>query len=179
MVWKGARKEWYNAKEEDRSRAQDVLVEDVDDSEGITPVGFSSVNKEKVLQELELSNSVVGCFDGLLALEATDAYTNMRSSDHIDVICSVAYGQSCLFRVTLFNQVHNFSFLFRANTACQHNVRTFAQINKFANKLLVLLNKCKWLACNNYSIFSGLISFALLCVSGFDFISNFSWSERT
>ena len=42
-----------------REHEYDVLVEDVADQESISSIGFSSMSEEKILQELELADSII------------------------------------------------------------------------------------------------------------------------
>lgn len=42
-----------------REHEYDVLVEDVANQESISSIGFSSMSEEKILQELELADSII------------------------------------------------------------------------------------------------------------------------
>lgn len=48
------------------------------------------MHKEKVLEVFELSDGVIRCFGGLLALKAADSDSHMGSIDHVDIIGAVS-----------------------------------------------------------------------------------------
>jgi len=99
------------------------------------------MEKEQVSQKLELSNSIVRCSYSLLTFQSSDSYSNMSCCDHVDIVSSIADGQSCLFRVTIAHHANNFSFLLGADTASQNHVGTFAEVYKLLHQVIILLNR--------------------------------------
>lgn len=92
---------------------QEVLVEDVEDEEGVAAVGLAAVEEEEWLQVLEFPDGVVGTSCGLLAFFSEDSDANVRLQDHADVIGSVADREGRLLRIATPHHVDDIGLLLR------------------------------------------------------------------
>ena len=97
MVDHGTRENGLDAEIEDWCRLQDVLVEDIQRCERIPPVRLTAMDKQKILEELELADCIIRCFDSLLAFETTYSDSDMRCIDHIDIISTITNSQGHFF----------------------------------------------------------------------------------
>ena len=79
----------------------------------IPPITFSAMNKKKWFQELKLPNSKISTPRSLLPLLAKNAYPNMSTLNHRNIISPIANAQSNLIRKPVPDHINNISLLFR------------------------------------------------------------------
>lgn len=73
----------------------DHVLEEVKKNTGSVPsVAFSSIDIHESFKMPELSNGIVTSSSSLLTFLALNTDTNMRSCDHINIICSITNSQS-------------------------------------------------------------------------------------
>jgi hypothetical protein len=88
-----------------------TLVEHVSNQVCISPIGFSPMVEQEVLEELELPNSIVTGSRCLLSLQSTDSNTNMSSSKHVHIIGPIPNSQSSHLRQSCSHHLHHLCFL--------------------------------------------------------------------
>ena len=121
------------------ANVQDILVESVEDQEGVATVGFAAVDEHQGLQEPELRDREVHrprCLRAFLA-EYTDA--NVRLLDHIDIIGPVADRQRYLCLVVVLDQVDDVRLLFWRHAARQNYITLIRKLDKTLLELLALV----------------------------------------
>ena len=117
-----ARECGQEAKHEDGSTAEDILVQNVVACVRIPAVTFATMHEEQVLQVLELSNCIIRSLYSLLTLKATDTDTDVCGIDHVDIVCSVSNRKGCILGEPDLNQIHNLSLLLGADSAGQYDI---------------------------------------------------------
>ena len=86
--------------------------------------------KQQVREILELSNCVVGSLGRLLAFKATNADSNVRCSNHINIIRAIANRERSLLWVPLFDHIDYFRFLLWTDTASEDHVSILAKVDE-------------------------------------------------
>lgn len=127
----GTREEGEAAEHIDGHCFEHVFVEHVADGVRVAPVSLSAVEEEKVAQESELPDGVVGGTHGLLTLEASNTDADVCSCDHVHVVSTIANSQSGLVRVPIAYHMDDFCFLLGTDATSEHDIGTLAQINEF------------------------------------------------
>ena len=95
---------------------EDVLQEDEERCQGDSTIEAMTVDQQHACEEAELADGVVRAVDGLRSLLADDAHSNMRSPDHLYVICAVTNCQCDHLSIFLADETGEFGFLVFAST---------------------------------------------------------------
>lgn len=120
------------------------------------------MEEEKVAQEAELADRIVRGTHGLLALKTCNTDADVRSCNHVDIVCSIADSQSGLVWVSFAYHMDDFSFLLGTDTASQDDISTLAQVNKFFLDYLVRLDSRQGITCNDHGVISCLLGQVLV-----------------
>mgnify|MGYP000094176089 CR=1 FL=1 len=124
------------------------------------------------LEELKLAYGIVRGLNCLLAFESTDTDSHVSCTDHIDVICSIAYRQGSLLQISILDKQDDLCLLLGADTAGQDDIGALTQIHKHVLKRLVALDQSKRLSSHNHSILAHLLATLLLFIGDLHLVCN-------
>ena len=130
------------------------------------------MDKEQILEELELADGVVRGLDSLLSFESADADAQMSCVDHVDIVGSITDRKSSLSRIALLDHKDDFGLLLGAHSACKYNIGTLAKINESCQFRLAILNETESLTCDNHCVLTHFLCLALLPAVPLDVVRN-------
>lgn len=108
----------------------DVLIKVVENQEGDSSVGLSTVLEHQWSQELELADRIVCGSCSLLSLFALNSNTHVSLLDHVNVVCSITYGKSNFVGETVSYHQYYLSFLLRGDSAGQDDIGFISNFQK-------------------------------------------------
>ena len=118
--------------------------------------------EQQVLEVFELRNRVVRRADSLLTLQSGNTNSDVRRSDHVDVIGPITYREGIFILIASTHHANNFSFLFGADAAGENDISAFTEVNEFLDQVIVLLNRLQGFTGDNHSVVSSLFGQTLV-----------------
>jgi len=157
-------KSWEKSIPKYREYIKHILVEHIENYIAIPSVSFSTMREHKILQESELPNRIISSSSGLHSLQATYADTNVSCIYHVDIVCTISYGQCCDFSWVFFVSYNAdyLCFLLWRNSTRNYYLLIFRQINEFLQNLFLACNFGQLLATDYECCFSCVANLLLL-----------------
>ena len=138
-----------------------VFVKDIACGKWVSSVGFTAVHKEQVFEESKLTDRIVRSFNGLLTFKTAYTNTDVRSVNHIDIVCTVSNSQSCFVLISVPDHKNYFCLLLRTHATSKHNRGPFTEVDKLFFDILIRLNEWESFTSYNHCIFRGSLRLTL------------------
>lgn len=109
------------SKEKLRHCEHDIFVVEIENHFRVSNIRPSTMNKQQFPQILKFSQSKIRGLNSPHTFLTIQSHSNMSLLYHINIIGPISNGQSDLILV-LFDEPHNFPFLFRTHSTTNHRI---------------------------------------------------------